>query len=121
MRVSGATTEVADQCVADFVFGRFAVCPDELGHIHQYAGTAKAALQSMMVVERLLQRVQLSIDGKPFDRRNRTTVGLHGKHQAGLHRLTVEVDGAGTAYSLEGAANMGAGEPGDVANEVDEQ
>lgn len=120
MSVSGATAEVADQCVADFVVARFAVCSNEFGYIHQYAGTAKAALQRMMVVERFLQRVQLSVDGKPFDGRNFMAVGLHGKHQAGLHRLAVNVDGAGTAYSLEGTANVGSGEPGDVANEVDE-
>src|SRR5262249_6421893 len=119
--IAGATTEVADQRAADFVVGQLAICPNELSHVHQNSGTAKSALQSVMVVERLLQRVQLSIDCKPFDRCNRTTVRLHGQHQAGFYCFTVEVHRAGAAYSLERAADVGASEPGDVANEVDQK
>ena len=47
-------------------------------------------------------------------------VGLDGEHRARLHRLPVEVHGAGPARRGV-AADVGAGEPDDVADEVHEQ
>ena len=75
----------------------------------------------MMVVEGLLKGMQLSIDGKPLDRRYRTTIGLHGKHEAGLNGLPIEMDRAGAAHSFVGTRNMGASKSCDITNEIDEE
>ena len=50
-----------------------------------------------MLPERLLQRVQVALGADALDRRDLGAVGLDGEHRAALHRLAVEVDGAGAA------------------------
>ena len=74
-----------------------------------------------MIVEGFLQRAQLAVDRNPLDRGDPVAIGLHGEHEAGFYRLAVQMDGAGAADALIGAGDMGAGERGNVANEVDEQ
>ena len=49
---------------------------------HQEAGRTKAALQRMMVHERLLHRVQLFALLQAFDRADSPPICLHGEHQA---------------------------------------
>ena len=118
--ISGTAAQIANQCVADFVFTRCAVGFDELGHVHENASAAEAALQGMMIIERFLQRVQLSIDGRT-PRSSLSTVRLHRQHEAGLHRFPVDMDRAGPTYALEGACHVGPRQSDYIANKVNEQ
>ena len=81
---------------------------------------AEAALERVLLVERLLHRVQLVALGEPLDRRDLAAVGLHGEHGARLHRLAVEQHGARPA-GRRVAADVRAREPELVAQEVHEQ
>ena len=73
-----------------------------------------------MRVEGLLERGQLAVAGQPLDRPDLRAVGLDGEHHAALHRLAVEMNGARAAVPGV-AADMGAGQPEVVADEVHEQ
>jgi hypothetical protein len=80
---------------------------------------AEAALQRVVLVERLLQRRELFGVGQSFDRLDGAAVGLHRQHQAAAHDLAVHADGAGTAHAVL-AADVRAGEAELLAQEVDQ-
>ena len=67
--VAGAAAEIAGQALADLVVGRERVFPQQVGRRHQHAGRAEAALQRVMLAERLLQRVELLRCAEALDRR----------------------------------------------------
>src|ERR1044071_7263880 len=56
--IAGASAEIAFQSVADFGFGGVGVAVEQLLGGHDHAGRAEAALQSVVVPERLLHGVQ---------------------------------------------------------------
>lgn len=64
---------------------------------HDHSGRAKSALQAMAFPKTFLQRVQLAIIGKPFNRGHLATVCLHGKHGAAFGGLAIDMDGTGAA------------------------
>jgi hypothetical protein len=64
-----------------------------------------------------LQRIQLAVLGKPFNRGDLMTIGLHGEHEAGTNRRSIEKDRAGTADAVL-APDMGAGETNVVTEKV---
>ena len=75
-----------------------------------HARRAKAALQAVMLAKRLLHRMQRAVRiGDALDRGDLGTIGLADEHRAGLHRLAVQIDGAGAAMAGI-AADMGAGQ-----------
>ena len=83
-------------------------------------GRAEAALQAMVLVEGLLQRMQLvGARRDAFDGEDLVAVRLHREHQAGARRQPVQEDGAGAAHAVL-AAEMGAGQAELVADEVGE-
>src|ERR1700730_14114019 len=84
---------------------------------HQKSRCTEAALQAVMVPERLLQRVQFVACGEPLDSAHPGTLGLHREHQAGAHRLVVDQHGAGAADAVL-AAEMGAGETAILAQRI---
>ena len=88
--VAGAAAEVALEPVADLLLGRVRVLLQQRDRRHDEARRAEAALQRVLLVERLLHRVQLAVRGEALDRRHLAAVGLHGEHRARLHRLAVE-------------------------------
>ena len=108
--VAGAAAEVAFE--ADSRTSRsvgLRVLLEQRDRRHHHARRAVPALQAVVLVERLLHRVQLAVGGQALDRGDRGAVGLHGEHRARLHRLAVEVDGAGAARRRV-AADVRAGE-----------
>src|SRR3954462_7827731 len=54
--VAGAAAEVALEPVADLFLARVRVAPEEVGGGHDHAGRAVAALERVVVPERLLER-----------------------------------------------------------------
>ena len=83
-------------------------------------GRAEAALEAVMLLERGLHRVQRAVLGEAFDRGHIGAVRRQREHRAGLHALAVHMDRARAALAGV-AANMGAGEPQIVADEIDQQ
>ena len=77
--------------------------------------------QAVVLVERLLQRMQLVRGGRDaLDGEQIVAVGLHRQHQAGARRAAVDQDGAGAADAVL-AAEMRAGQPELVADEIGER
>ena len=74
----------------------------------------------MLLVERLLHRMELAVRGEALDRRHLAAVRLHREHGARLHRLAVEQDGARAARRGV-AADVRALQPELLAQEVHEQ
>ena len=64
--------------------------------------------------------MQVVAVGKPFDGADALALGLHGEHQAGSDRLVVENHGACAADAVL-AADMRAGEPALVADDIDQR
>jgi hypothetical protein len=82
---------------------------------------AEAALEAVMLVERLLQRMQLVCRRRDaLDGENVVTICLHRQQQAGARREPVQKNGAGAANTVL-TAEMGAGEPELMAQEVGER
>ena len=118
--VAGAAAEVARERLADLLLGRVRVALQQVGRGHDHARRAVAALQAVVLPERLLQRVQRAFLAHSLDRRDLGAVGLDGEQRAGLDRLAVEVDGARAAVGRV-AADVRAGEPERLAQEVDQE
>src|SRR5262252_3904736 len=119
--IAGAAAQVARNGDADLLFGRVRIVAEEFQERGQHAGRAKTALQAMIFVKRLLQRVQLvgarrdALDGEKV-----VAVRLHSEHQARPRRAAVHQDGAGAAYAVL-AAEMRAGETELVADKIRER
>jgi hypothetical protein len=87
----------------------------------QHPRRAVAALQAVVLRERLLERRQLAVLGRePLDGRDLGAVGLWREQHAALHRRAVQEHGAGAAVPGV-AADVGSGQVEVVADEVDEQ
>src|SRR6476661_10545916 len=91
------------------------------GGRHQHAQRAVPAVESVVPVERILQRLQGPVrPGQRFDRRDLATVRLGGEERAGLHRLAVEVHRT-RAAGRRVAPDVGSGESQLLSEEVDEE
>src|ERR671930_2438621 len=119
--VAGAAAEVALEPAPDLLLGQpVAVRAQELDAGHDHPRRAEAALEGVALPERLLERMQLAALRQALDRRDLAAVRLDGQHGAGLHGVPVEVDRAGSAHRRV-AADLRAGQPDVVAEEIDEQ
>lgn len=74
----------------------------------------------MVLVERLLERMEFAVLGKPFNRQQIGTIGLYRQHNAGTHRFAVELDGTGAAHTVF-AANMRTGQSEILAQKIRQQ
>ena len=97
------------------------VDPAITGARHDHARRAEAALQSVMLMERRLNRMQ----GRPLsvqalDRCDRRTVCHYGQHGAGFDCLSVDLHSAGAALRSI-ATDMGSGETKVFPDQVDQQ
>src|SRR6185312_8748290 len=81
--VAGATAQVAVELVANRLLVQImALPPHHIDGGHHHAGGAEAALQTVILTERLLHRVQRPVGrSQPLDGGHSPTVGL--KHQGG--------------------------------------
>src|SRR5713226_3163160 len=120
VHVARAATEVALEALSNLVIGRTRVLRQQIGGRHDHPGRAVAALEAMLVPERLLQRMELAVLGHPFDRGQALAFGLDREHGAALHRLAVDEDRAGPALAGV-ASDMGTRKAGDVPYVVHEQ
>ena len=101
VHVTGAPAEVARQPDADLLVTRPRVLLEERADRHQDARRAEAALQPVLLVKRLLNRMQaLGIGRQALDGGDLSPVDLDRHEQARPHRLAVEQDGAGAADAV---------------------
>lgn len=96
--VAGAATDIAVELVADrFLVQIASVARNHVDGRHHHAWRAEAALQAVVFLEGSLNRMQLTVAGKPLDGGDRRTRRLDGKDRAALHRLAIHVNDTGTA------------------------
>ena len=93
----------------------------EVERVHHHARGAEAALQAVVLLERLLHRVQRAVGlGHALDGHQVGAFCLHCNNRAALDRAAVHEHGAGAALGGV-AADVGAGEPQVLADVGDEQ
>ena len=119
--IARAAADIAFELFADRVLVELrALAVDDVDRRHDHARRAEAALQAVIVLERLLHRMQLAALGEPFDRRDVRASQRGREHGAGLDRASVDMDDAGAA--LRGvAADMRAGQAEILAQELHQQ
>src|SRR6476660_4651771 len=110
VHVAGAAAEVAADPFADLRLGGFRVPIEEPGGLHDHSRGAEAALQAVLVPERLLEGMQRRAVDHALDRPDLGAVRLDREHGAGLRAAAVHVNGAGAAVARV-AADVGAGQP----------
>src|SRR5215831_12769415 len=119
--VAGAATQVARDGDANLLFGRVWIVAQEFQQRGQDAGRAEATLQAVVLVERLLQRMQLlGARRDAFDGEKVVAVRLHGEHQARARGTAIHQDRAGAADAVL-AADMGTGKAELMADEIRER
>src|SRR6478672_10825339 len=118
--IARTATEVSLDRVADLVVGRIGVARQQVDRGHDHARGAEAALQSVLLPEGRLHRVELIAVGKALDGLDLRAVGLDGEHRARLDRPAIDVDGAGAALAGV-AADVGAGQVEILPQRLDEE
>ena len=118
--VTGAAADRARDRLPDLLLGRVGVRVEQRPRGHDHPRGAEAALQAVLLVESLLDRVEHAVDLERLDRADLVPLGHRGEHRARLHRPAVHLHHAGAAVGRV-AAPVRAGEPRRVADEVDEQ
>src|SRR5450432_2635501 len=98
--IAGAATKVGREDVEKVFVADVGVLLQRVGGQHQEAGSAEAALQSVMGNECALQRMQRVAYGQPLDGADLFALRLHREHQAGAQDRVVEDDGASPANAV---------------------
>src|SRR5262249_53194253 len=97
--VRAAAADIPAQVIADLVLGRGGVLAEQALHGHDQPPRAVAALECLVLQERLLAAVQLAVLGQPLDRRDLPVLDVAGKHETGADRLAVEQHRARAAHA----------------------
>src|SRR4051812_5136691 len=119
--VSRTAADVSAQHLAQLLFGRFRIAREKIAERHQDSGRAEAALQRVMVLERLLQLVELAaVAGERFHRFHVAAFGLHRERKTGAHRRAVDLHRAAAADAVL-AADVRPGRAEGMAQKIAEQ
>ncbi len=117
--ITGTAAQIAGNRLAHFAIAqRPARAQQRIGG-HQKTRRAEAALQGVILFERLLQRAQRIFIRQRFHRGDFRPVGLHRQHQARAHRRAVVLHRAAAAHAML-AADMGAGQRQLMAQKIGE-
>src|SRR5438477_8741425 len=97
--ITRAAAEVALELFPDRMFVEVvALAVNQVDGRHDHARRAESALQTVILAERLLHRVQWRTVGREtLDRGYAATVSHDCKHRAGLYRPAVHMNDAGAA------------------------
>src|SRR5215831_12827995 len=120
VHIAGAAAQVARDRLADLLLARVLVAREERAGGHEHSRRAEAALQTVLLGETLLHRVELASLLQSLDRGDARAVGLHRENGAGLDRVAVEVDRARAAVRGV-AADMRAGHAEGLPQKVHQQ
>src|SRR5215217_1735585 len=93
--IPGAATEVAGDRLTDLQLGRTRVARQQRDARHHHARRAEAALESVLLPEPFLDRVELPILLQSLHRLNLPPIRLNREDRTGLHRSSIEQDRAG--------------------------
>src|SRR5262245_58986198 len=118
--IAGAAAQHGRDPLTDLGLGRLRVRLEEVERGHQHARRAEPALEPVVLVEGLLQRVEPTIAHEPLDRGDPRAVGLDREHDARARGLTVEQNGARAADAML-AADVRARQSEVLAQEVHQQ
>ena len=118
--VAGAAADRARDRGADLILARVGVLVQQRARGHQHPRRAEAAMERVQLVEPLLDRVEPAVVLERFDGADLVALAHRGERRARLHRLAVHQHHAGAAVRGV-AAPVGAGQPGRIADVVDEQ
>jgi hypothetical protein len=88
--VTGATAQHRRQAGTDFLFARRWICAEEIQGSNQHSRGAEAALKAVLLVERLLQRMQLSPFRNALDGYDIRTICLYCQHDTGARGLVIQ-------------------------------
>jgi hypothetical protein len=117
--IAGAAAEVSGEAFLDLGKGGVGVFVEEVVGGEDHARGADAALGAASFEEALLNWVEVAFGGDSLDGAERCAVGLQGGDEAGVDEVSVEEDGAGSAFAFS-AAFFGAGEAEVFAEDVEE-
>ncbi len=106
--------------LADHITARHPAVSQKCLRADQHAGRAETALQRIAPLECLLEVGNDAGIRNAFDGLHLGAVALHGKDEAAAHDLVVDHHGAGAAHALL-AADMAAGQPQILAQEIDQR
>ena len=118
--ISGTAANVTFETFTNILLARVRVLFDKFNGAHHHAGRAETALQAMVLVKRLLHRMQRFRASNSFDGRDVGAFGGNGQHGAGFYRFAVYMNDTGAA--LAGVtADVSACQCHGFADEADEQ
>src|SRR5882762_9814158 len=120
IHIARAAAQIPADGLADLLLARIPVAYEERARGHQHARRAESALQTVLLGEALLHRMELARLLQALDRGDLGAVGLHREHGAGFDRLAVEVHRAGAAMARI-AAHVRARHPEHFADKMHEQ
>ena len=118
--VSGTAANVTFETFTNILFARIRVLFDKLNGAHYHAGRAETALQAMVLVKRLLHRMQRFCASDSFDGRDLGPFGGNGQHRAGFYGFAIYMNDTGAALACV-AADMSTCQCHGFADEADEQ
>src|SRR6202034_3676912 len=97
--IAGAATEIALELFANRMIAEImALAVHHIDRGHDHPGGAETALQSVVLAERLLHRMQWRAVGREaLDGLDLVTIRHHRQRGAGFYRLAVEMHDAGAA------------------------
>src|SRR5690606_31863783 len=119
--ITRAAAEIALEILADLLLARVRVVLEQRRRAHHHPRRAVAALEAVMILERLLDHAERSVGiGHSLDRAHLRPFAVEREDRAGLHRLAIEMHRAGAALRRV-AADMRAGKAEPVAQELDQE
>src|SRR5262249_145934 len=120
MLVPRASAEIALEPLTNLSLIRLRMLLQQSTRRHDHPGRAIAALQTMVLPETLLHRMQPRFGSESFNRRHLRAVSLNREQPPGLHRSPIEQNRACPAdRSL--TSDVGPCEPNKIADEMNKQ
>ena len=98
--ISATPAQIPIKPLNDFISIRGSVFPQQRHRRQDHAGDTIAALHGLLVDERLLNRMQLTLSAQAFDRFNLEVLDTLNRGETGRNRFTVYQDRAGSTLSL---------------------
>ena len=120
-RIAGTPAQMSAQDLPYVHLGRPRIALQIVGEGHEDAGGAESALQGVMVLECLLQRIKGGVQRREqFNGTHVAALGLNGERQARAYGSAIDQDRAASANAML-AADVGAGRTERMAEKVTEQ
>ena len=87
--IAGATTDVSSDALPNFAIRGLRIVAQKLQRAEKHSWSAKPTLQSMVLPESFLQRMEFTPFGEPFDRRHFRPIGLNSEDETRADGLAI--------------------------------